>query len=584
MKVQLAFACLVLLAVPAGAQHTTLPEPPGAVMISEPEDDLRARLQDELPRLLQKAEIPGISISVIRDGQLYWTGTAGMANLSEPALVTADTVFQAASLSKPVFAYLVLKLSDRGLIDLDKPLATYLPYPRLEHDERYRKITARMILSHTSGLPNWALGQDHIPFQFSPAEAWGYSGEGYVYLQKVVEKLTGSTLPELARKEVFEPFGMVRSSFVWDSEISSAAAVGVNELGGVERINSRGEANAAASLLTTARDYGRFLVALLAGRGLKPETREAMFKPQAQVPSKWGEPNSPKQAGVFWGLGWGLEQARGEETLWHWGHQDAWRAYVAVRRDGRSGVVYFTNGSEGLSIAQALSDLVIGGPRPGLDWLNYEQYDDPKRFARKEMERALAQSTEAGLRRYRELRASSPQVADSAFVRNLADRLLERNQEAQAVALLRAALVDEPRSAELNGALGQALTGTGELQLALLAYETATRLNPEKQWPVMRKWLQEGIDANPVELPEEQLIRLAGSYGPRQITAEGGRLYYQREGRPRYRLIPVSPTLFQVEGNGSFRVRFAEDASKLTVIQPDGEDESARINANPPRP
>src|SRR5687767_872534 len=105
MKVQLAFACLVLLAVPAGAQHPTLPEPPGAVVISEPEDDLRARLQDELPRLLQKAEIPGISISVIRDGQLYWTGTAGLANLSEPALVTSDTVFQAASLSKPVFAY-----------------------------------------------------------------------------------------------------------------------------------------------------------------------------------------------------------------------------------------------------------------------------------------------------------------------------------------------------------------------------------------------------------------------------------------------------------------------------------------------
>lgn len=577
MKVQLAVLGFVLLAAPAVAQHTLPPNAQGTVVISEPEDDLRARLQDELPKLLQKAEIPGISMAVIRDGQLYWAGTAGLATLgAEPSLVISDTVFQAASLSKPVFAYLVLKLSDRGVIDLDKPLAGYLPYPRLEHDERYRKITARMVLSHTAGLPNWAVGEDHIPMQFNPGEAWGYSGEGYVYLQKVVEKLTGSTLADLAKKEIFEPFGMIRSGFVLDRELSSNAAIGLNEQGRSERIDPKEEANAAGSLLTTARDYGRFLTALLAGRGLKPETRETMFKPQAQVRSKWGEPASPKQPGVFWGLGWGLEQTPAGDTFWHWGHQDAWRAYVAVRRDGKSGLVYFTNSSEGLSIAQALSDLVLGGPRPGLDWLNYERYDDPKRLARKDMERGFTESTEAGLRRYRELRTSNPQIVDAAFVHNLADRFMERDQASQAAALLRAAVSDEPQSAELHGALGQALTLTGDVQPALAAYETAAKLNPEKQWPGMRKWLQEAIDAKPVSLSEQALSRLAGNYGPRQITFENGSLYYQREGRPRYRLIPVGPTLFHVEGNGQFRVRFAEDGSKLTVIQPDGEDESAR--------
>ncbi|MES1245750.1 MAG: hypothetical protein ABUT39_29355, partial [Acidobacteriota bacterium] len=92
----------------------------------------------------------------------------------------------------------------------------------------------------------------------------------------------------------------------------------------------------------------------------------------------------------------------------------------------------------------------------------------------------------------------------------------------------------------------------------------------------MRKWLREGIDAKPVDLPGETLRRLAGSYGPRRVTLEGGSLHYQREGRPKYRLIPIGGTLFAVEGNGLIRVRFAEDGGRLAVLQPDGEDESVR--------
>ncbi len=370
MKLRLALLVALALAGSAVAQvPAQAPE----------EDDLRSRLETEVPRLRIAGDIPGISVAVIRDGQVYWTGTSGRPDPSDPAQVKSETVFQAASLSKPVFSYIVLRLADRGVIDLDKPLATYLPYPRLEHDERYRRITARMVLSHTTGLPNWASGEDHIPFKFSPGESWGYSGEAFVYLQKTVEKLTGTPLADLARREVFEPLGMSRSSFVWNPEFESGAAMGVDAAGKVQRTNRRQEANAAASLLTTARDYARFLVAVLAGRGLEPATRKAWLEPQVQVRSKSEDSASPKQPGVFWGLGWGLEQAEGTDTFWHWGHQDAWRAYVVVRRDGKAGLVYFANSAKGLSIAKALSDLVVGGPRPSLDWLDYERYDDPKR-------------------------------------------------------------------------------------------------------------------------------------------------------------------------------------------------------------
>lgn len=539
-----------------------------------------ADLATELPRLIQAGEIPGASMAVIRDGQVSWTGSAGVIAPGSTVPVRTDTIFRAASLTKPVFAYIVLRLADRGVIDLDAPLAGYIPYPRVEHDERHRKITARMVLSHTTGLPNWAWGEDHIPFQFAPGEAWGYSGEGFVYLQKAVEKLTGMPLADLARREVFDPLGMTRSRLAWDPALEGNTVTGINAQGQLEPLPRPTEANAAGSLLTTAEDYGRFLVALLEGRGLKPESREALFKPQAQVQSKWGDPKSPKQPGVFWGLGWGLERADGVDTFWHWGHEDAWRAFVVVRRDGKAGFVYFANSHEGLSIAKALADLVVGGPRPSLAWLTeYEQHDDPRRIARKSIDRAFRDGgIEAGARRYRELQPSR-EVAET-----LADQMMDQTRNAEAVALLHAALKSEPKAAGLHARLGQALTGTGELQAALAEYETAAKLDPEKQWPGMRKWLHEGIDARPVTLPEETLRRFAGSYGPRTVTLEGGSLHYQREGRPKYRLIPIGPTLFAVEGNGSVRVRFAEDGSKLAVLQPGEEDESARTPSAPPPP
>jgi CubicO group peptidase (beta-lactamase class C family) len=540
-----------------------------------------ASLETELPRLIQAAEIPGASMAVIRDGKVAWVGAAGVIAPGSTVPVRTDTVFRAASLTKPVFAYIVLRLADRGMIDLDAPLAGYISYPRVEHDERHKKITARRVLSHTTGLPNWAWGQDHIPFQFVPGEAWGYSGEGFVYLQKAVEKLTGMNLADLARREVFDPLGMNRSRLVWDPALEGNTLTGITAGGRLEPLPRPTEANAAGSLLTTAEDYGKFLVALLEGRGLRPESREALFKPQMQVQSKWGEPKSPKQPGVFWGMGWGLEQAKGVDTFWHWGHEDAWRAFTVVRRDGKAGFVYFANSHEGLSIAKALSALVVEGPRPSLAWLTeYEQHDDPRRAARKAIDLAFREGgIEAGVRRYRELRA------DHEMAETLADLMTEQNREREAIALLRAALESEPEAADLRFRLSRALMGTGELQAALSEFESAVKLEPKHQWPDIRKWLREGIDAKPVTLPEEALRRLAGTYGPRTVTLEGGSLHYQREGRPKYRLIPIGPTLFAIEGNGSFRVRFAEDGSKLAVLQDDGEEnESARTPSAPSPP
>jgi CubicO group peptidase (beta-lactamase class C family) len=145
-----------------------------------------------LPTLMQWANVPGVAVAVIREGKLAWSGGFGVKKNGEPGAVESSTLFGAASLSKPVFTYAVLGLREEKLIDLDRPLWSYLPNPDLPDVEQSRLITARHVLSHSSGLQNWRFQKDQkLEFAFKPGERFGYSGEGYYYLQRVLENITG---------------------------------------------------------------------------------------------------------------------------------------------------------------------------------------------------------------------------------------------------------------------------------------------------------------------------------------------------------------------------------------------------------
>lgn len=520
--------------------------------------ELRATLEREVPRLLREADVPGISMAVIRDRKIAWSGTYGVADPAGGAPVGPDTVFQAASLTKPVFAYMVLRLADRGVIDLDQPLWTVVPEPRLENDLRARRITARHVLSHSTGLPNW--GGDTLATAFAPGERFRYSGEGFVWLQKAVEKLTGTTAAELARREVFAPLGMTRSSLVWEDRF--AATAGIAPSGAVEPQPQRREANAASSLLTTAGDYGRFVVAVLEGTGLKPETRKAMLTPAIQASSRFSDPASPPHEDLAWGLGWGLQGRGGREAFWHWGDNGAWRAYVFVQMDGSAGLVYFANSHEGLSIARALASIASEVPQKGLDWLGTPSYDDPRRLARKEIEKSLRTSPQAGARRWRELRSARPAVADEELALDLAGDLINGFQGAEAVALLEAAAAEQPRSAQLQDGLGLAYLTAGDLAAARRCFERAPELDP--QTPPRQdeiRWIGEGLEArkNPVTLSEEELRRFTGDYGTCHATLENGRLVYTCDGLPPWVLTPLTSDTFSPEGVGTVRLRFTAE-------------------------
>lgn len=545
-----------------------------------------ATLEGEIPRLVEAAGVPGLSAALVLNGELAWTGAFGLADAATGADVTNATVFQAASLSKQVFAYAVLRLVDRGILDLDRPLAELLPNPRMSEDPRYREITPRHVLSHSSGLPNW--GGDRLRLSFDPGTDFQYSGEGYVYLQRALEHLTGKSLDRLLSEEVFEPLGLEDSAMKWHPRFEGHAAARHGEWGrsdGVVRIE---EENAASSLLTTARDYGRFAAALVTGRGLEAETFAAALEPRVAVAARADRDPAP---GLGWGLGWGIQEGAAGRALWQWGHNDGFRAFLIGYPERGDAFVYFTNGSEGLSIAAdllALVEVAAGWPRDdhaALEWLDYERHDAPLRVARRTAVRTfLEDGVEAGMQALDRVRAERPDLDDQLLAVGVGQALADLGEPAAGLAVLERNTDRHPQSVDALTALGDALLGQGRERAALERYRRAHELDPDDAGALRAiAWVEPLITAReePPRIPVEILKRYAGTYGPRQVRLEDGRLFYRRDGNDETRLTPISRDTFRLVSTATFRIRFVGGrtgpATRIIGLYMNGErDESAR--------
>ncbi|CAJ0818749.1 D-alanyl-D-alanine carboxypeptidase [Ralstonia wenshanensis] len=234
----------------------------------------------------------GMAVAVIDAGQTVYLHAFGRRNAAGEPLRT-DTVMVAASLTKPVFAYLVMQLVDEGRIDLDTPIERYLPQPlpsypawsSLAADERWRAITPRMLLSHRSGLPNLpALEPDRrVHLHFDPGARFAYSGAGINLLQFVLERGLGLDVDAELRRRVFQRFDMRRTSMTWQQTNADNQADGTTQNGEPRRHPHRQRAAAASSMDTTVEDYARFVAGLVRGDGLSAASRAAMTAPQGPI-------------------------------------------------------------------------------------------------------------------------------------------------------------------------------------------------------------------------------------------------------------------------------------------------------------
>ncbi len=327
-----------------------------------------------LEQIMADGHVPGIAMAVIRNGEIVDVTTAGVRNATSKTPVDAQTIFEAASLSKPVFAYAVLQLVDKGVLSLDEPLSRHVDY--VPKDPRAAEITVRQVLSHTTGLPNFRSEKWPLKTHFAPAERYSYSSEGFMWLQRVVEAVTGEHIEDLLQRLVFRPLGMRNSSLVWRPAFDSNYADPHDATPAPRPKRKPPVANAAATLQTTAIDYARFLQAVLRGRRLRPETARLWLVPQVRVRNACFQclaPDLPEvDTRVAWGLGWGLEPDKA--TFFHWGHNSGQRAFVVGSVRGRWAVVVFTNGASGMGIMPELIGQVVPGERPALDWLAYPRY------------------------------------------------------------------------------------------------------------------------------------------------------------------------------------------------------------------
>lgn len=319
-------------------------------------------LEEALPSWMAEAGIPGLAIAVVTSRDA-WHGEFGLINAESDQPIGPETLFEAASLSKPVFAHVVLDEVAEGSLDLDVPLEDYWEYPDLQPDVQRGGITARIVLSHRTGLPNWRR-DGPLRIQFEPGSRFQYSGEGYVYLQRVTASLSGEDLEGRARTQVFAPLGMERSAFSFTGREPDHALPHHSRGYPLDKRPAESPGNAAASLHTTAREYGEFIRATLR----LSEADPARF---GQVEEHLTEVAN----GVGWGLGWGLEYPddRAGAALWHWGDNGPFKAFVYVDAVNDVGFVFFANSTNGLAVTQRVLDHIFPGDHPLLDWLDYEQ-------------------------------------------------------------------------------------------------------------------------------------------------------------------------------------------------------------------
>lgn len=358
--------------------------------------------EEEVARWLRVTGVPGAVLGIVEDDRVT-TRAFGFRRNGVPDATTADTVYAAASLTKTVFAYVFLSLVSEGAIILDRPVREYLELPNPQ-DDRSKRITARHLLSHSGGWRNWRNNDgQQLTSDFEPGAGWSYSGEGFFFLQRIVESVTGKSFGQHAQERLFAPLGMSRSSVVITEELEPHLAPGHNGRGDLgtpfgagalaalrraarergvppqfasvadaERALREGEPrlpvlpnflvpNAAASMVTTASDFAKFLrhlVTSFGSTGSAATVVQQMMSPQVKA----GD-------GIQWGLGVGLEAVGSRQFAWQWGDNPGYKNFYWADPVGKRAMCVFTNGDRGARVYERLVRAQTGVDHPAFLFL-----------------------------------------------------------------------------------------------------------------------------------------------------------------------------------------------------------------------
>jgi len=324
-------------------------------------------LDEKIDSLVNTFNIPGLSIAFINDSKMVYHNTFGVTNSETKEPVDGQTIFEAASLSKPIFAYFVMKMVEKRVLDLDRPLYKYLPHPEIAEvsKEDYKLITARMVLSHKSGFPNHVNGEK-IKLAFMPGTDFMYSGEAYEYLARVIGELNDvgfkTGLNALFQKEVTQPLNMPHSTFFWNDYVAKHKAFGHDQNGkptqnspGIGRWNGE-TVSAGSSFHSEAQEYAQFIVALLKQNGLRDDTFNEMFTEHTHF--KDNNPLKQQIGQTGWGLGLAQKPTEYGMMHMHTGNNHDFQSYMMILPEKRFGIVFFINCDKAIPFIQGLNSVI----------------------------------------------------------------------------------------------------------------------------------------------------------------------------------------------------------------------------------
>jgi CubicO group peptidase (beta-lactamase class C family) len=334
------------------------------------------KLDDEIARLMTLGKIPGVAVAVIDKGKVTHVTAMGVRNEKGDPL-TPDTIMYAASITKATFAYYVLMLVDDGKIDLDTSIADYLPKPLPEYpkyadlgvDERWKTITMRRLLTHSSGLADQRFYDPENKFRFNlePGSRYAYSNEGVNLAQFVIEQSLGLKVGDEMNRRLFQPLGMTRSSMIWRDDFKGNLADGQHEDGKWEEHDDRSSVKAAGSLDTTITDLGKLVAALASGWGLSPKARAELDRPSFPIVSQNQFPpflikDNPDNAKIGLSAGIGVVVFDGPQghAFYKGGHNDITDNQFVCVEKGKRCVVMLTNSGVGQRLFPSLVKATLG--------------------------------------------------------------------------------------------------------------------------------------------------------------------------------------------------------------------------------
>lgn len=326
----------------------------------KPSDSLY--VDDFIETYMNFYNIPGVSMALIKDNKVAYYKTYGVSNAYTQKPLTENTLFEAASITKSVFAFAVNRLVERGELDLDKPLYEYLPFEAIAHDDRYKLITARIVLCHQTGFPNWAWMNDDgkIDIKFTPGTGYGYSGEGFEYLGRVVAHITGKDLNTFLKEEILEPFNLYNTHFSDNPELEKVAAYGHFD-NFPTRLFIPNEPGMAHSMYTEAKAFTNFMIGLLKQKHLSANQYEKMFSNQSTIPP----PKEVDENDLNWkenfGLGFHLVDSPYGKGIGHGGNNGDFQCIYRIFPDHKMGFVLFANNDFGGELHSEFQKFLLFG-------------------------------------------------------------------------------------------------------------------------------------------------------------------------------------------------------------------------------